>query len=60
MRIKKDIDLELYNKYLDGDKKAFETLYNKYKGKIEYFIYNMIKDFQKAEDLTQETFISLI
>ena len=58
--MEKDIDMELYNKYLDGDKKAFETLYNKYKGKIEYFIYNMIKDFQKAEDLTQETFISLI
>lgn len=58
--MEKDIDLELYNKYLEGDKKAFETLYNKYKGKIEYFIYNIIKDFQKAEDLTQETFISLI
>ena len=53
----KELDDELYNNYLNGEKEAFEILYNKYKKRIEYFIYNIIKDYQKAEDLTQETFI---
>ncbi len=52
-----DLDKKLYNDYLDGNKKAFEYLYSKYKSKIEYFVYNIIKDYQKAEDITQETFI---
>lgn len=52
-----DLDKKLYNNYLNGEKQAFEFLYNKYKSKIEYFIFNIIKDYQKAEDLTQETFI---
>lgn len=55
--MEKDLDKKLYNDYLNGEKEAFELLYNKYKCKIEYFIYNIVKDYQKAEDLTQETFI---
>lgn len=55
--MEKDLDKELYDKYLRGEKEAFELLYNKYKSKIEYFIYNIIKDYDKAEDLSQETFI---
>ena len=55
-----DIDLKLYNEYLNGEKSAFEILYNKYKNKIQYFIYNIIKDYQKAEDITQEVFIYVI
>ena len=55
--MKKDLDKKLYNDYLNGEKQAFELLYNKYKSKIEYFIYNIVKDYQKAEDLTQDTFI---
>ena len=55
--MKKNLDEKLYNAYLSGEKQAFEYIYNKYKSKIEYFIYNIVKDYQKAEDLTQETFI---
>ncbi len=55
-----DLDLKLYNEYLAGAKDAFELLYNKYKDKIKYFIYNIVKDYQKAEDITQETFIYII
>ena len=50
-------DKKLYNDYLNGEKQAFEYLYQKYKNRIQYFIYNIIKDYQKSEDLTQETFI---
>jgi RNA polymerase sigma-70 factor (ECF subfamily) len=55
--MEKNLDKKLYNDYLNGEKEAFNFLYNKYKSKIEYFIYNIVKDYQKAEDLTQETFI---
>jgi len=55
--MEKDLDKKLYNDYLDGQKEAFEFLYNKYKQRIQYFIFNIIKDYQKAEDITQEAFI---
>ena len=55
--MEKDFDEKLYNEYLKGQKEAFELLYSKYKKRIEYFIFNIVKDYQKAEDITQETFI---
>lgn len=55
--MERDLDRKLYNDYLNGEKQAFEYLYNKYKNRIEYFIYNIVKNCQVAEDLTQETFI---
>lgn len=55
--MEKDLDIKLYNEYLDGEKGAFELLYNKYKDKIQYFVYNIVKDYQRAEDITQDVFI---
>ena len=55
--MEKDFDKKLYNDYLEGNKEAFEFLYNKYKKRIEYFIFNIVKDCNIAEDITQETFI---
>lgn len=52
-----DLDIKLYNEYISGDKQAFETLYSKYKNKIQYFVFNIVKDYEKAEDITQEVFI---
>lgn len=58
--MEKDLDIKLYNDYLDGEKNAFELLYNKYKNKIQYFVYNIVKDYQKAEDVTQDVFIYIM
>ena len=55
--MEKDLDIKLYNEYLEGEKGAFELLYNKYKDKIQYFVYNIVKDYQKAEDITQDVFV---
>lgn len=55
--MKKELDIELYKKYLEGDKEAFETLYYKYKNRLQYFIFNIVKDYQRAEDIVQEVFI---
>ena len=35
-------------------------MYNKYKEKIKYFVYNIVKDYQKAEDITQDVFIYVL
>lgn len=58
--MEKDLDKELYNNYLNGQKEAFEFLYNKYKKRIEYFIFNIVKDYQKAEDIAQESFVYIM
>lgn len=55
-----DLDLKLYEEYLNGEKGAFELLYNKYKDKITYFVFNIVKDYGKAEDITQEVFIYVL
>ena len=49
--MEKDLDIKLYNEYLNGEKDAFELLYNKYKDKVQYFVYNIVRDYQKAADL---------
>lgn len=56
----KNLDEKLYNDYINGNKEAFEYLYNKYKNKIQYFVFNIIKDNEKAEDIAQETFIYIL
>lgn len=56
----KDIDTKLYNEYLNGEKDAFEILYNKYKNKIKYFVFNIVKDYEKAEDITQDVFLYVL
>ena len=58
--MEKDVDMKLYREYLNGEKKSFDLLYTKYKIKIEYFIFNIVKDKEKAEDITQEVFVKIM
>lgn len=60
--MKNDIknDMKLYELYLNGDNTAFEKLYQKYKNNIQYFIFNIVKDNEKAEDLTQDVFTYIL
>jgi RNA polymerase sigma-70 factor (ECF subfamily) len=50
-------DEELVKQFLDGHIAAFEELMHRYGGKITHFIYRSIGDFQRAEELSQETFM---
>ena len=56
----KDLDMKLYNSFLNGNTKAFDELYLKYKDKIKYFIFNIIKNYEKSEDIMQETFMYVL
>lgn len=41
----------------EGDRAAFETLYDRYGARVMGFLHGMCRDRQVAEDLTQETFL---
>src|SRR4051812_563816 len=41
-----------------GDDRAFETLYQRYHRRIHAYVHGMVKDHQRAEDVTQEVFVS--
>src|SRR3954467_12549589 len=43
-----------------GDDRAFELLYERYQRRIHAYVYGMVKDHQRAEDVTQEVFVSAL
>ena len=42
---------------VEGAEAAFVCLVDRYKNRLQNVIYRYVRDFQRAEDLTQETFI---
>jgi len=55
-----DEDKRLYNEFLNGNKKAFDELIDKYLERIIYFIAGFTKSYDIAEDLAQDTFMYLL
>src|SRR5688572_10521040 len=43
-----------------GEDRAFELLYERYNRRIHAYIFGMVKDHQRAEDITQEVFVSAL
>src|SRR3954467_12650531 len=43
-----------------GDDRAFEALYERYHRRIQAYVFGMVKDHQRAEDVTQEVFVSAL
>src|SRR3954469_2011620 len=43
-----------------GGDRAFEQLYSRYQRRIFAYVYGMVKDHGRAEDITQEVFISAL
>src|SRR4051812_1520827 len=43
-----------------GDDRAFEELYARYHRRISSYIFGMVKDHARAEDLTQDVFMSAL
>lgn len=52
-------DIELINKILAGDHELFSELVTRYKKLIYSVVYNMIKDKEEVNDISQEIFIRL-
>ncbi len=53
-------DDELVSRYADGNNEAFDTLLKRHESKIYSYIYYIVKDSDKANDIFQETFVKAI
>src|SRR5215213_9393832 len=53
-------DHELVRRARHGDDRAFEALYSRYQRRIAGYVYGMVKDYGRAEDITQEVFVSAL
>jgi RNA polymerase sigma factor (sigma-70 family) len=53
-------DCELVAATRDGDDAAFEELYARYRPRIAAYVRGMVRDEGRAEDLTQEAFLSAL
>lgn len=54
-----EIDLKIIEKTIQGDEKAFNELYNLYQKKIYFLAIQFFHDESLAEDVVQETFLSV-
>ncbi|MCE5271275.1 sigma-70 family RNA polymerase sigma factor [bacterium] len=50
-------DEELVREFIDGDERAFRELMDRYSRRMVNYIYRIIGDRDRAEDLLQDTFI---
>jgi RNA polymerase sigma factor (sigma-70 family) len=53
-------DHELVQAVRAGDEHAFERLYHRYQRRISAYVVGMVRDHGRAEDLTQEIFVSAL
>ena len=53
-------DSVLVSKYISGDEKSLEVLFNRHKQRIYSFIYSKVYDRDLSEDIFQDTFIKVI
>jgi RNA polymerase sigma factor (sigma-70 family) len=51
---------ELVAAVRSGDDRAFEELYSRYRSRIGSYIFGMVGDYGRAEDIAQEVFISAL
>ncbi len=55
-----DTDHDLIARVRAGDDAAFATLYERYHRRIAAYIYGMVKDYGRAEDIAQDVFMSAL
>src|ERR687896_560892 len=53
-------DHQLVSAVRAGDDRAFEELYSRYQRRIAAYVCGMVKDYGRAEDITQEVFVSAL
>lgn len=61
VRNEKDFDQDrlLMARAAKGDRRAFEVLYERFKGPIMSYLLTLVKESRLAEELTQETFLKV-
>ena len=54
-----DNGAECYKRFLSGDKRAIEIIIRDYKDGLVFYIYSLVGDIHRAEELAIDTFIKL-
>lgn len=57
---KSDYGAELYRRYLNGDKDAFEQIMENYHDQLIHFIFGIVHNLADAEDIAADVFCDLI
>jgi RNA polymerase sigma-70 factor (ECF subfamily) len=52
-------DRDALARYLDGDERAFEELVIRYEARVRNLAFGILRDFALAEDVAQETFLTV-
>ena len=52
-------DEELIARFQEGDEQAYTELVNRYRDKLITFVYRFVNEFEKAEDIVQDTLLKL-
>ena len=52
-------DEELIARFQEGDEQAYTELVNRYRDKLITFVYRFVNEFEKAEDIVQDTLFKL-
>lgn len=50
---------ECYNRFLQGDERAFEKIVVENRLGLSYYIFSFVRDFDMAEELTEDVFVKL-
>ena len=58
--VRERTDHQLVSAVRAGDDRAFEQLYTRYQRRIAAYVCGMVKDYGRAEDITQEVFVSAL
>lgn len=53
-------DADLVDALRAGDDRAFEALYERYHRRVAAYVYGMVRDHGRAEDISQDVFISAL
>jgi DNA-directed RNA polymerase specialized sigma24 family protein len=53
-------DHQLVSLVRAGDDRAFEELFHRYRRRITAYVYGMVADHGRAEDIAQEVFVSAL
>ena len=58
--IDKQSDIELYQKFLNGNNEAFNELIIKYRKQLVFFVMKYVRNMEVAEDIVQDSFVYMI
>lgn len=58
--IDKQSDIELYQKFLNGDNEAFNTLIIRYRKQLVFFVMKYVRSIEIAEDIVQDSFVYML